>query len=102
MDNAALVIHDLQSAETLTAWCYFDGNEIRRYQEIYAALNPWMPSPDHQTAGGNLLRTESVIAVDKLRETRFYKEWGRMNNVVHGILGGRPKPANEGRLKTGQ
>jgi DNA-binding CsgD family transcriptional regulator len=84
-ENAALVIHDLRTAETALMWCHFDPVEVERYRETYAALNPWIPPPGHERPVGVVVRSEARMAVSTLRQTRFYREWGLKNNVVHSI-----------------
>ncbi len=84
-DNAALLVHDLRTAESTIAFCHVEVEQVRRYRQEFAALSPYMPSPDDTTPVGVVLRTEQVISVEDLRKTKYYREWAQQNNVVYGI-----------------
>lgn len=84
-DNAALLIHDLRTGRPAVYWCHFHPAEAERYIAKYAALNPWMPTPEAKAPPGMVLRGEMFVSLEEVRETEFYREWGRKNDVVHSV-----------------
>src|SRR6185436_8185503 len=65
-----------------------------RYQREVGNVHSWVPTPDPPVNKRDLSTGENGENRDGRRRTREFS--------VVSHFGGRPKPANEGRLKTGQ
>lgn len=61
-----------------------DPAETVRYERDFLFLNPWLAA-GRRYHEGQILRTEEVLPFQAYRRTAFCQEWGKRNQVVHGI-----------------
>ena len=75
----------LSSNAKLQAVVGVDSAELRKYQDHYLRLNPWQYGKAYPV--GKALITEDVLPEHAYKRSVFYNEWGKKNEVVHGVGG---------------
>jgi DNA-binding CsgD family transcriptional regulator/PAS domain-containing protein len=84
--NTALILHDKQSGRNSAVACVrTDADYLRRYNEHYCEMNPWMRNGSADLAAGMIGIGEMHCTSEELIRTEFYNEWLRPQKLKHSI-----------------
>jgi DNA-binding CsgD family transcriptional regulator len=85
--GAAIIAHDLRLGQTKGEFRHPDPVELEKFKTYYAAINPWLPrDPSHGKPGGSIVSSEDALSLQRFKETEFYTDFGRKNDVVHSLV----------------
>jgi DNA-binding CsgD family transcriptional regulator/PAS domain-containing protein len=84
--NTALIRYDMASGRNSAVACVRTAPEqLRRYNEHYCQMNPWMRNGSADLAAGMIGIGEMHCTSEELMRTEFYNEWLRPQKLKHSI-----------------
>ncbi|BDC52969.1 hypothetical protein F183_A52840 [Bryobacterales bacterium F-183] len=84
--GASLITYDLRARQPEGYYTHPYGVELEHFKTYYSKVLPWIPKDvPFPATGGNVVTSESVLSLSKLKQTEFYTDWGRRNEVVSSV-----------------